>query len=289
MAQQKVERVVVSRVDAVWIHGRGHSAELPNLRASKVAIIGCGAVGSEVAELLAKAGVGELTLIDNDDLYAGNVGRHLLSEDGDAPTIAMASRLALDGLLGRVPNWRDRSRNLHQDQRHAPIPVVSFLRPNPLQRWAVDGQLDGIGQRLQISLEAFAHVSGCRQTSTRATEAGGQLFGTLTPELISVTKATGPYARDERSRYRSDPAAAQRAIRQQSDAGLLYLGEWHSHAEDCPGSSGLDDDAMRLIIQRSQLNSNALLMLIVGRVETTSGLALFSVAPERVFRWNLGS
>lgn len=78
MAQQKVERVVVSRVDPVWIHGRGHSAELPDLRASKVAIIGCGAVGSEVAELLAKAGVGELTLIDNDDLYAGNVGRHLL-------------------------------------------------------------------------------------------------------------------------------------------------------------------------------------------------------------------
>lgn len=78
MAQQKVERVVVSRVDAPWIHGRDHSAELPELRTRKVAIVGCGAVGSEMAELLAKAGVGELTFIDNDDLYSANVGRHLL-------------------------------------------------------------------------------------------------------------------------------------------------------------------------------------------------------------------
>lgn len=40
--------------------------------------MGCGAIGSEVAELLAKAGVGELTLIDHDSLYTANVGRHLL-------------------------------------------------------------------------------------------------------------------------------------------------------------------------------------------------------------------
>ena len=86
-----------------------------------------------------------------------------------------------------------------------------------------------------------------------------------------------------------DPAAAQRAIEEQSKAALLYLGEWHTHAEDIPSASGLDDDAMQQLLKRSQLNSNALLMLIVGRVETTSGLALFSVAPERVFRWNLGS
>jgi len=43
-----------------------------------VAVIGCGSVGSEVAELLAKAGVGELSLVDSDDLMSANVGRHLL-------------------------------------------------------------------------------------------------------------------------------------------------------------------------------------------------------------------
>lgn len=78
MAQQRVERVVVSRVDAPWIHGRGHSTDQAPLQACKVAVIGCGSVGSEVAELLAKAGVGELSLVDSDDLMSANVGRHLL-------------------------------------------------------------------------------------------------------------------------------------------------------------------------------------------------------------------
>lgn len=78
MVQQKVERVVVNRVDAPWIHGRGHSRELPDLRSRKVAIVGCGAIGSEVAELLAKAGVGELALVDDDNLSSANVGRHYL-------------------------------------------------------------------------------------------------------------------------------------------------------------------------------------------------------------------
>ena len=77
-AQQRVERVVVNRVDAAWIHGRDHSPDQVGLNARKIAIVGCGAVGSEIAELLAKAGVGELMLIDGDDLKTANVGRHLL-------------------------------------------------------------------------------------------------------------------------------------------------------------------------------------------------------------------
>lgn len=95
MAQQRVERVVVSRADAPWIHGRGHSSELADLRVRKVAIVGCGAVGSEVAELLTKAGVGELMLIDNDRLETANVGRHLLGVDylGWNKAVAVAAEL----------------------------------------------------------------------------------------------------------------------------------------------------------------------------------------------------
>lgn len=78
MAQQRVERVVVNRGDASWIHGRGHSSEQVDLSARKVAIVGCGALGSEIAELLAKAGLGELMLVDGDDLKTANAGRHLL-------------------------------------------------------------------------------------------------------------------------------------------------------------------------------------------------------------------
>lgn len=44
----------------------------------KVAVVGCGSVGSQVANMLAKAGVGELVLVDPDILSADNIYRHHL-------------------------------------------------------------------------------------------------------------------------------------------------------------------------------------------------------------------
>jgi molybdopterin/thiamine biosynthesis adenylyltransferase len=47
------------------------------MRSKHVAIIGCGAVGSFTADLLARSGVGELTLVDPERLTPGNCVRHL--------------------------------------------------------------------------------------------------------------------------------------------------------------------------------------------------------------------
>lgn len=155
---------------------------------------------------------------------------------------------------------------------------------------SVFGQLEAVEQRVELSADALAHMYGYRQTSSRATEAGGQLFGVITPELIQVFRATGPYPADDRSRYRyrSNSAAAQMAIQKQFQARPAYcIGEWHTHAEDQPDSSGLDDDTMRLLVTRSQLNSNALLMLIVGRKKTVESLALWAIAPDRIYKWAL--
>lgn len=49
-----------------------------SLNNKKVAIIGCGSVGGEVAVMLAKSGVGQLTLVDPDKLEADNIYRHRL-------------------------------------------------------------------------------------------------------------------------------------------------------------------------------------------------------------------
>lgn len=153
----------------------------------------------------------------------------------------------------------------------------------------VFGRIEAFEQRVELSADALTHMRAYRQTSSKATEAGGQLFGSITPALIRVSRATGPYPADERSRYRyrSNPAAAQSAIQKQSQAGLLYLGEWHTHAEDHPDVSGIDDEAMRLLLARSQLNSNSLLMLIVGRKTTVESLTLWTVAPHQVYQWAL--
>lgn len=50
------------------------------LREMKAAVIGCGALGSAVAELLARAGVKRLLLADTDKLAAGNLVRHTLTQ-----------------------------------------------------------------------------------------------------------------------------------------------------------------------------------------------------------------
>lgn len=61
----------------------------------KVVIIGCGALGSMVAELLVRGGLLELLLIDGDILEAGNLARHVLTSTsvGRGKADALAKRL----------------------------------------------------------------------------------------------------------------------------------------------------------------------------------------------------
>ena len=66
------------------------------LCAARVAIVGCGATGSALASLLARAGVGYLRIIDRDYVEPSNLQRQWLFEDSDAadalPKAAAAER-----------------------------------------------------------------------------------------------------------------------------------------------------------------------------------------------------
>lgn len=69
----------VHRVYSEWIHTRGGAERgEKSLQHMHVALIGCGAIGGDVAQMLANAGVGMLTLIDGQLLDFDNIGRHLL-------------------------------------------------------------------------------------------------------------------------------------------------------------------------------------------------------------------
>ena len=63
---------------------------------SRVAIVGCGATGSVLASLLARAGVGTLRIIDRDYVEASNLQRQALFDEADAaeslPKAIAASR-----------------------------------------------------------------------------------------------------------------------------------------------------------------------------------------------------
>src|SRR5262249_12896334 len=61
----------------------GHQGQ-QRLAASRVTVIGCGATGSALASLLARAGVGALKIIDRDYVEPSNLQRQSLFDEADA-------------------------------------------------------------------------------------------------------------------------------------------------------------------------------------------------------------
>lgn len=71
---------------------------MPHLRSTHIAVIGIGGVGTWTAEALARSGVGELTLVDLDEICITNINRQLHALDGQIgkPKVtALAERLRL--------------------------------------------------------------------------------------------------------------------------------------------------------------------------------------------------
>jgi molybdopterin/thiamine biosynthesis adenylyltransferase len=81
-------------LDHEYLLNRGGA--LSDLRDRCVTIAGCGAVGSYLAEKIASMGVGNLRLIDNDDLSNDNVHRHFLGVECLRMNKAYAMKLFLE-------------------------------------------------------------------------------------------------------------------------------------------------------------------------------------------------
>lgn len=75
------------------LSGRGRLG--PGLRGRSVALLGAGALGSALGELLVRGGVEDLTIFDAESFEAGNLVRHtlLLGQIGAQKAIALVSRL----------------------------------------------------------------------------------------------------------------------------------------------------------------------------------------------------
>ncbi|HCG7162978.1 TPA: ThiF family adenylyltransferase [Vibrio parahaemolyticus] len=72
----KIDTYSVQRHNKEYLLERGGADA--SLSQKKVAVIGCGSVGGEIVAMLAKSGVGDLTLIDPDALEVDNIYRHRL-------------------------------------------------------------------------------------------------------------------------------------------------------------------------------------------------------------------
>jgi integrative and conjugative element protein (TIGR02256 family) len=138
-------------------------------------------------------------------------------------------------------------------------------------------------QRIVVEPAALKHMARHRQVRWFATEAGGQLFGTVSETEVIITKATGPYRGDARWRcsYRSYPKAAQKAIDENAGLGLMYLGEWHTHPEATPTASTSDHLTILELHSKSTLRLSCVVLIIQG----TERLAIHSVDGGGLRRW----
>ncbi|WP_427183784.1 ThiF family adenylyltransferase [Bordetella bronchialis] len=112
---------------------------LARLKAN-VLVLGAGALGSPVIEHLAKAGIGHITIVDNDTFESANLGRHLLGVDAidERKSEAVAARVMhrhpscfISSERNTVERWL-----LDHDLRN--FDLVVDLTGDPDVRWAVD-------------------------------------------------------------------------------------------------------------------------------------------------------
>lgn len=97
----RMNRCQVERADAAWVHGRDQDPVSTFLRQKRVAVVGIGSLGSEIATLLAQSGVGTLRLIDGELMEWANISRHRLG----AESVGLSKAKALSKMLrNRFPH-----------------------------------------------------------------------------------------------------------------------------------------------------------------------------------------
>src|ERR1043166_5725565 len=131
------------------------------------------------------------------------------------------------------------------------------------------------GSRVEITPVVLHAMRRFRQVRSNQTEAGGILLGRLIEGCgdIIIDEVTVPDRSDRRSRFnffRSKRAAQARinAAWRESGQTRNYLGEWHTHPENCPTPSEHDIENWMRIVDRSLFEQDALVFVIVGRTAT---------------------
>jgi hypothetical protein len=110
-----VTPIIMHRIDPPWIFARDHATQVVNQRLSKrVLLLGCGSLGCQVAEVLARSGVGKIDIVDMEIFDGPNISRHVLGMSavrrGKALTMAARltkeiPRVAVQGFAETAQQW----------------------------------------------------------------------------------------------------------------------------------------------------------------------------------------
>lgn len=108
----------------------------------------------------------------------------------------------------------------------------------------------------------------------RQREAGGQLFANFVGNQIIIVEATGPRSTDRRTRTSYIPIrkVEQEEILSRYQRGFHYVGDWHTHPEEIPRPSVIDEESIAECVGNSVHSLYCFVLIIVGRVEPPAGL-----------------
>lgn len=100
-------------------------------------------------------------------------------------------------------------------------------------------------------------------------ESGGVLLGKLFGELLVIEQASVPGKGDKRGLFffHRNKKRAQTIVDmayQESNGGLIYIGEWHTHNENNPKPSWVDRLEIKRAFKKSKLNLDFIICIIVG-------------------------
>lgn len=134
--------IFVKRCDASWVHGRDHNPDVKVLTGKTVLLLGVGSLGSGVAELLAKMGVGKIILVDPEIMAPENSSRHSLGIR--SMDLRKASELARN-LSKRFPHLQFISHALSWENCHrksSSIFTSADLIVSTIGSWPVESMLN---------------------------------------------------------------------------------------------------------------------------------------------------
>jgi tRNA A37 threonylcarbamoyladenosine dehydratase len=188
---------------------------LERFRAAHVCVIGVGGVGSWVVEALARSAVGQLTLIDLDNVAESNINRQIqaLSSTVGMPKIeALQARIAQINPFCKVTLVED------------------FIDENNLGQMIGEGRFDYVVDAIDSVKAKAALIAWCRERAIPLVTiggAGGQLDPTrievrdlarteqepLLKKVRKILRARYGFARGEKNKYHIDAVFSMEPLR----------------------------------------------------------------------------